>query len=146
MVQRKVRGDTEEPPARALVVADPREVLPGAQERLLGEIVSRLLVSGHAPQIGKDVTFVRAEERLELTDLSSRERTPFRGERCRCLSWLTVPNHQQQATPESISRRYAGCCLHPPAFHIFLSAPAPHTLWASRPFPHEYTTNTHDAK
>ncbi len=79
MVERKMRGDADEPAARTLVGANPREVPPGAQKRLLRKIVGSLLVAGHAPQIVEDVVLVRAEEGLELADLSLRERAPHRG-------------------------------------------------------------------
>ncbi len=74
MVQRQMRSDPEEPAAGALVVANPREVTPGAQKGLLREVVGRLFIARHPPEIGEDVALVRAKERLEVADVPLRAR------------------------------------------------------------------------
>ena len=65
MVAGEVGGHPEEPGARLVVVTDLLETLPGAQERLLGDIVAGLLIARDPPEVAEDGRFVSVEELLE---------------------------------------------------------------------------------
>jgi hypothetical protein len=60
----EIRGDAEEPRAGPVIALDLGEVLPGAQEGLLGEVVGDLLLVGQPPEIGEDLALVLAEDGL----------------------------------------------------------------------------------
>jgi len=60
--------------AWTLIGGDTVEMLPGAHKRLLAEVVRRLFIAGHAPEIAEDVALVSTEERLERRKLAGWQR------------------------------------------------------------------------
>src|SRR5690349_21385744 len=74
VLEREVGGDAEEPASRVLITPDAGKALPGTNERLLAEVVRRLLLAGQTPEIAEDVALVTAEEGLELGVLGAEVR------------------------------------------------------------------------
>ncbi len=70
MVEGEVGRDAEEPGDRLLVTADVVVALPGADKRLLAEIVCRLLVPRQAIEVAEDGALVLAKERLEAGEVA----------------------------------------------------------------------------
>src|SRR5690349_25151640 len=71
MVKREVRRHAQQPGLRASVETDAFKLPPGAQKCLLAEIVRRLLLARHAPEISEDGAVARREKRLEALTLAS---------------------------------------------------------------------------
>ncbi len=64
-VQGEVGGDTKEPCAGLLVVANLAELLPGAQEGFLAEVIGGLFIAGESPEIAEDIRLAPRDQILE---------------------------------------------------------------------------------
>src|SRR5215469_10594175 len=79
MAESEIGRDMKEPGARPFIITDLGEMLPGAKEGLLPEIIRRLLVVGHPPEIVEDLALIAVHKFLKCLHIRAQSacRPPF---------------------------------------------------------------------